>query len=83
MINENDISFVTAIIDEIPKLIEYDKLAYQVARYYAKKKDIEHLLIAVSRAIELGKTEDQFLNDPDFDAYKTDPSFLQAIKEKK
>lgn len=74
---------IEKIVSLIPETIEWDILAYNLCCYYAKKKDIEHLLIAVSRAIELGKTEDQFLDDPDFDAYKTDPTFLQAIKAKK
>ena len=82
-INRRKWSMIEKIVSLIPETIEWDILAYNLCCYYAKKKDIEHLLIAVSRAIELGKTEDQFLDDPDFDTYKTNPTFLQAIKTKK
>jgi hypothetical protein len=80
-VNNNDTEKLDTLIARIPKVITWDILAYNMACYYAHKKDKKNLLKMAKRSIELEKESYQFMEDPDFEEYKTDPEFLEAIKD--
>lgn len=80
-VNNNDTEKLDTLIARIPKVITWDILAYNMACYYAHKKDKKNLLKMAKRSIELEKESYQFMKDPDFEEYKTDPEFLEVIKD--
>lgn len=54
-------------------------LMYNLACYYALTSDKAHMLQAIAHARRLGKPPAQFLRDTDFDRYRQDAEFLQAV----
>lgn len=62
-------------IDELTN----ETLVFNLACYYALKQDLEQLILCVKHALTLGKTADEFLQDGDFDGYKTNEVFLSAL----
>ena len=56
-------------------------LAYNLACLYALEGDTERMLQAVVAARRLGKPASQFIADADFQGYREDPQFRQALGE--
>ncbi|HEY3449553.1 MAG TPA: hypothetical protein VGK67_24585 [Myxococcales bacterium] len=61
--------------------VDWDVLAYNLACLSAVKQRRPELLYYARRAVELGKTRSQFLEDSDFAAYTRDADFLAAIAD--
>jgi hypothetical protein len=66
-------------LERLPEDIDHDILAYNLACLYAVKGEREKVLQYARIAINAGKTANQFMQDSDFDHYKKDPEFLDAI----
>lgn len=54
-------------------------LVYNLACYYALRNQKAEMLVAASRAIQLGKQPEQFMLDSDFSGYRSDEDFLATI----
>ncbi|EMJ92678.1 DUF4132 domain-containing protein [Leptospira alstonii] len=55
------------------------RIPFNLACYYALTQQKDLMLQTIPKALELGKKADEFKNERDFDFYKTDPDFLNAI----
>ncbi|WP_061218583.1 DUF4132 domain-containing protein [Leptospira weilii] len=56
-------------------------IPFNQARYFAVIGQKEPMLQAIPKALKLGKKTNNFLNESDFDFYKKDPDFLEAIRK--
>jgi hypothetical protein len=65
----------------VPDPIEKDRLAFNLACYYACKEDKENVMRFTRRALELGKAGAQFLDDDDFSPYHEDADFKALLAE--
>ncbi|EMY79558.1 leucine rich repeat protein [Leptospira weilii serovar Ranarum str. ICFT] len=55
------------------------RIPFNQACYYALTQQKDPMLSAIKKARELGKKTDEFTVEKDFDFYKKDPDFLNAI----
>ncbi|MGC4114541.1 MAG: hypothetical protein QM765_08005 [Myxococcales bacterium] len=63
------------------KKVAWDVLAYNLACLSAMKQRRSELFAYAHRAVELGRTRNQFFQDPDFAPYLKDAAFLAAIAD--
>jgi|GEM_PF-6206646 len=54
-------------------------LAFNLACFYAVKKEKEKMCLYVNLAIDLGKKKEEFINDSDFKEYLDDKEFQNAL----
>ncbi|EMP79984.1 leucine rich repeat protein [Leptospira santarosai str. CBC1531] len=57
-------------------------LPFNQACYFAVTGQKESMLQSIRRSVELGAKADEFMNEKDFDPFKKDPDFLEAIVPK-
>jgi hypothetical protein len=77
---ERDRESINGILGLLPETIENGTLAYNLACTWAVLDDRERLFPAIARARALGRTRDQFLFDPDFEAFGNDAEFLASLE---
>jgi len=81
--NERDLAeaVMTTLIGQgfDPAVQTNGTLMYNLACYYALTSDKARMLKAIANARRLGKQPAQFLRDTDFDRYRQDAEFLQAV----
>ena len=65
----------------VPDPIEKDRLAFNLACYYACKGDKDNVMRFTRRALELGKACAQFLDDDDFAPFREDAEFKALLAE--
>ena len=70
---------VDAILPLVPTEITWDILAFNLACKYARENDREPTLRFTQRALELGKSPDQFLADTDFESFVSDREFVAIL----
>jgi Leucine-rich repeat (LRR) protein len=70
---------LAAVMPLVPPTITWDILAYNLACKAARDGDRVAALAATRRALELGKSPDQFLEDSDFEALHHDPELLALL----
>ncbi|EMS83960.1 DUF4132 domain-containing protein [Leptospira noguchii] len=58
------------------------RVPFNQACYFALTGQKEPMLVAIRKAIQLGKKPNEFTNENDFDPFKKDPDFLEAIRKK-
>ncbi|MEO8704992.1 MAG: hypothetical protein ABI867_33375 [Kofleriaceae bacterium] len=63
----------------VPPQVSWDILAYNLACKYARDGDRVHALLYTKRALDLGKSPDQFLADSDFDELAGDAMFVALL----
>nr|WP_329610978.1 DUF4132 domain-containing protein [Leptospira santarosai] len=57
-------------------------LPFNQACYFAVTGQKESMLQSIRRSVELGAKADEFMNEKDFDPFKKDPDFLEALVPK-
>ncbi|UOG40995.1 DUF4132 domain-containing protein [Leptospira noguchii] len=57
------------------------RVPFNQACYFALTGQKEPMLVAIRKAIQLGKKPNEFTNENDFDPFKKDPDFLEAIRK--
>jgi Leucine-rich repeat (LRR) protein len=70
-----------ALAPLIPPTVTWDILAYNLACKAAKDADRGNTFKYTGRALELGKSPDQFLEDADFEAFAEDPEFVALLDQ--
>ena len=68
-----------AVLPLVPDNVTWDILAFNLACKYARESDREHTLRFTKRALELGKSPDQFLSDTDFEEFVDDREFVAIL----
>ena len=68
-----------AILPLVPPQISWDILAFNLACKYARESDREPAFRFTKRALELGKSPDQFLSDTDFSEFAEDKDFVALL----
>jgi len=68
-----------AILPLVPAQILWDILAFNLACKYARESDREPTFEFTKRALELGKSPDQFLSDTDFEDFARDKEFVALL----
>jgi len=68
-----------AIAPLLPATITWDILAYNLACKAARDGDRARTFEYTNRALELGKSPDQFLGDDDFEPFADDPEFVALL----
>ncbi|WP_016753890.1 leucine-rich repeat domain-containing protein, partial [Leptospira santarosai] len=58
------------------------KIPFNQACYFALTGQKDPMLQAIRKAVELGKKTEAFMNESDFDSFKKDPAFLEALVSK-
>jgi hypothetical protein len=81
----NDLEYQQTVLEMLGNnfdinAIENSTLVYNLACYYAVKKDKNRMLNAIKKSRAMGKPSTQFVNDSDFQFYLKDDYFLDAIK---
>lgn len=69
-----------ALVALVPAELTWDILAFNLACYFGVSKNKAELLRVTKRALELGKSPSQFLDDDDFAEYHDDVDFLALMK---
>jgi hypothetical protein len=59
--------------------IVLQRLAYNLASVYAMFSEKEKMIYYINQSIDSGKSKDQFLEDTDFEAYREDKDFIEAL----
>jgi hypothetical protein len=67
------------ILPLVPPEITWDILAFNLACKYARASDRENAFKLTRRALELGKSPDQFLSDNDFEEFAEDKEFVALL----
>lgn len=65
----------------LEKKLHNRRLSFNLACYYALKKDKKQLLHYAQQASEQGTKAEDFLGDPDFTEFKHDKEFIAAIRK--
>jgi hypothetical protein len=68
-----------ALLPLVPAEITWDVLAFNLACKYARESDRENTFKLTKRALELGKSPDQFLSDTDFEEFAADKEFVALL----
>ncbi|WP_421832832.1 TPR end-of-group domain-containing protein, partial [Leptospira santarosai] len=58
------------------------RIPFNQACYFALTGQKDPMLQAIRKAVELGAKADEFMNEKDFDPFKKDPDFLEALAKK-
>ncbi len=59
--------------------IVLQRLAYNLASVYAMFSEKEKMIYYINQSIDSGKSKAQFLEDTDFEAYREDKDFIEAL----
>ncbi len=70
------------ILSLIKEKIETPLLAFNLACYYAVTNDKTNALNYIAQALKLGKTEESFMKDTDFQSLWEDADFIKLINRK-
>lgn len=72
-------SFFDIISKILPEEITHPELAYNLACWYSRQRNVKDMLRHIKIAVRLGSTPDSFQKDPDFEFYSKQQLFLAAI----
>jgi Leucine-rich repeat (LRR) protein len=75
----NDPEGLRAVLPLVPAEVTWDILAFNLACKYAREADREGAFKFTKRALELGKSPDQFLSDTDFEDFAEDREFVALL----
>ncbi|MEQ1569056.1 MAG: hypothetical protein ABMA64_25695 [Myxococcota bacterium] len=68
-----------SLVPSVPAAAQKDRLAFNVACFYAVRGEREPMLAWAARAVALGKPPAQFHAEADFAAFRTDPDFVALV----
>lgn len=77
-IRARDEEAIERVLAQVPEVVEWDVLAFNLACHHALRGPREAMLRWTQRALELGKSPSQFQSDDDFAGHLEDPE-LQAL----
>jgi hypothetical protein len=75
----NDPEGLQIILPLVPAEVTWDILAFNLACKYARESDRDGTFKYTKRALELGKSPDQFLSDNDFEELVDDREFVALL----